>query len=56
MKRFIERHADDVLILAGAGCVVYGAALRWGLDGALFMGGGLLIAAGIAVGMGGRKR
>jgi hypothetical protein len=56
MRRLIERHADDVLILAGAACLVYGAYLRWSVEGALFAGGVFLIAAGIAVGMGGRKR
>jgi uncharacterized membrane protein len=51
MKRFFERHLDDVLIVSGAGLVVYGT---WLLSevGALFVAGAFLIGFGVLIGLG----
>jgi hypothetical protein len=55
VKTFLRKHLDDVLILAGAGLVVYATALLSAIA-ALYVGGLLLIAAGVLVGMGGKKQ
>jgi len=51
MRRFLERHLDDVLVISGAGLVVYGAFLL-SVVAAVFVAGGFLIAFGVLVGMG----
>ena len=51
MKTFLRKHLDDVLILAGAGLVVYATwVLSW--VAALYVAGALLIAAGVLIGIG----
>jgi hypothetical protein len=53
MKKFFERHLDDVLILAGTGLVVYATFLLSAVA-ALFVAGIALIVFGVLVGLGGR--
>ncbi len=47
----IFRYLDDLMILAGAGLITYGAYLCHPIAG-IFMAGGLLIVGGVAVGLG----
>ena len=49
MKRFLNRYIDDVLLLAGCGCVLYGLSL-WNVVVTWITGGLMLIAFGILIG------
>lgn len=54
MGLLMMKYLDDILILMGCGLLVY-ATYRLNLTAALFVGGFLLIALGIAIGVGGKK-
>lgn len=53
MKIFLKNHLSDALILAGCGLVIY-ATWMLSLIAALFVTGGILIALGVLIGIGGR--
>lgn len=53
-KRFFERHADDILILTGAGLVIY-ATLQLSWIAALYVTGAFCIVGGVLVGLGGKR-
>jgi hypothetical protein len=56
MKPFLQKHSDDLFLGAGGALIVFATyELNW--IAALYVAGGLLMAAGIAMGIGsGRKK
>jgi hypothetical protein len=54
MRAFLQKHLDDVLILAGSGLVVYGVSLL-SLVAAWITAGIALIVFGVLVGLGGER-
>jgi len=54
VKAFRQKHLDDLVLLAGCGCVVYGVSFL-SIPGAWITAGVLLIAMAIMVGLGGKK-
>lgn len=51
MNVFLQKHLSDVLILIGCGLVIYATwILSWIV--AIYVGGGILIALGVLVGIG----
>jgi hypothetical protein len=48
MKSFIQKYIDDLLLLAGCGCILFGlaqwnAAITWIVAGVMLVGFGFLI-------------
>jgi hypothetical protein len=54
MKTFLQKHLDDLLILAGCGLIVYTTALL-SVIAAMYTAGGMLIALGVLIGLGGKR-
>jgi hypothetical protein len=54
MRTFLQKHLDDVLILAGSGLVVYGVSML-SLVAAFIAAGIALIVFGVLVGLGGGR-
>ncbi len=55
MKKALQRHLDDLMVLAGCGLILYGT-YQVNPLAVWFVGGGMLIAGGIAVGIGEAKQ
>lgn len=55
MKQFMSRHLDDVLMIGGAGAIVYGVALL-SVAAAAITAGILMIAFGVLIGLGSARK
>jgi uncharacterized membrane protein len=55
MRRFISRHLDDVLIVSGAGLIVFGAYLL-SVVAAVFTAGAFMIVFGVLIGLGSARK
>ena len=56
MKTFLQKHLDDVLIVSGSGVIVLALAMYVGALAAMVTGGIILVAMGVAVGIGNARR
>lgn len=51
MRQFLQDHADDVLLLAGCGCILHGLGM-WSAMAAWIAAGVMLVVFGVLMGVG----